>query len=201
MIDFSGRRPVFRIRGEAQKSGRDEILPMTPDFAEWLQSTFPEAERTGRVFGMVGLDGEPSTPELISETVTTIGRRAGVVVSRKEKTDRKTGKAIEAVKYASCHDLRRSFATRWANRVKPATLQLLMRHADIQTTMKYYVAQDADEVADELWAGYKPATPGKNVENGNTYGNTWQNRATDSEPAKVVNHCGTRKYETKEHAE
>jgi len=32
-IDLAGRRPVFRIHGEAQKSGRDEILPMTPDFA------------------------------------------------------------------------------------------------------------------------------------------------------------------------
>ena len=28
--DLAGRRPAFRIFGEAQKSGRDEILPMTP---------------------------------------------------------------------------------------------------------------------------------------------------------------------------
>jgi hypothetical protein len=41
-----------------------------------------------------------------------------------------------------------------ARRVKPATLQLLMRHRSIETTMKYYVGLDADDVADELWQGY-----------------------------------------------
>ena len=33
----------------------------------------------------------------------------------------------------------------------PAVLQRLMRHAEIATTMKYYVTMDADEVADEVW--------------------------------------------------
>lgn len=37
--------------------------------------------------------------------------------------------------------------------VKPATLQLLMRHSSIERTLKYYVAQDADDVAEELWMG------------------------------------------------
>ena len=41
--------------------------------------------------------------------------------------------------------------------LKPATLQLLARHADIVATMKYHVTQDAADVADvadELWAGF-----------------------------------------------
>jgi hypothetical protein len=29
-----------------------------------------------------------------------------------------------------------------------------MRHRSIETTMKYYVGLDADDVADELWQGY-----------------------------------------------
>jgi hypothetical protein len=29
-----------------------------------------------------------------------------------------------------------------------------MRHRSIETTLKYYVAQDADEIADELWKGF-----------------------------------------------
>lgn len=57
-------------------------------------------------------------------------------------------------KFASAHDLRRSFGTRWAPKVKPVTLQLLMRHRSIETTLKYYVAQDADEIADELWKAF-----------------------------------------------
>ena len=65
-------------------------------------------------------------------------------------------------KHASAHDLRRSFGTRWARRLKPATLQLLMRHRSIETTMKYYVDLDADDIADELWQEYKPSeTPKK----------------------------------------
>ena len=38
-VDLSGRHPRFRIKGEAQKSGRDELTPMTPDFAEFLLRT------------------------------------------------------------------------------------------------------------------------------------------------------------------
>ena len=41
----------------------------------------------------------------------------------------------------------------------PAVLKRLMRHAEIGTTMKYYVTIDADDVADEFW--------GQNWESGN----------------------------------
>ena len=61
-IDLTGRRPAFRILAEAQKSGRDEILPMTPDFAEFILRT-PEAERVGQVFRPVSREGlPPMTP-------------------------------------------------------------------------------------------------------------------------------------------
>ena len=98
--------------------------------------------------------------------------------------------------FASAHDLRRAFGTRWAGKIKPATLKLLMRHADIATTMNYYVAQDSDDMADELWAGYKLATSGKNLQNGNTLGNTHQNRVTDSEPVNDISPCKAKVYES-----
>ena len=66
-------------------------------------------------------------------------------------------------KFASAHDLRRAFGTRWASRVRPATLQLLMRHRSIETTLKYYVAQDADEVGDELWRNYGDSPAGRSA--------------------------------------
>ncbi len=56
--------------------------------------------------------------------------------------------------------------------VSAGVLKRLMGHKDIQTTMKYYVHIDADEIADELgerWSGSvgtfvgkraKPETPG-----------------------------------------
>ena len=143
-LDFTGRRPKFRIQAEGEKGRRDRLLPMTPDFAELL-AEIPDSERTGQVFKVYGLNtGHQMTSARAGRIISKIGRRAGVVVNKAEG------------KYASAHDLRRSFGTRWAARVKPATLQFLMRHESIETTMKYYVAQDSDDVADELWRVYRP---------------------------------------------
>lgn len=47
------------------------------------------------------------------------------------------------VKYASSHDLRRSFGLRWSRRVMPPVLQELMWQESIETPMKYYAGQDA----------------------------------------------------------
>ena len=56
----------------------------------------------------------------------------------------------------------------------PAVLQRLIRHAEIATTMKYYVTMDADSVTDELWG--KDGDSGNSklpvAESGNTLGNT-----------------------------
>ena len=145
-VDLSGRRPRLRIYAEAEKGHQDRLLPITPDFAQFLLQT-PRADRTGVVFNLVGhyTKGQ-MTPPRIGRIISEIGRRAGVVVKK------------AAGKFASAHDLRRSFGTRWAPRVKPATLQLLMRHRSIETTLKYYVAQDADEIADELWKVFSEDT-------------------------------------------
>lgn len=131
-VDLSGKYPRFRIYAEVQKSGRDELLPMTPDAAEFFAAT-PEAERHGLVFGLY------QTQKQVCRIVSSIGRAAGVVV------DKASGK------FASCHDLRRAFGTRWARRVMPATLQRLMRHASVTTTVSYYVDLQADDIAGELW--------------------------------------------------
>lgn len=53
---------------------------------------------------------------------------------------------------ASAHDLRRSFGFRWANRVWPHVLQQLMRHASIETTKRYYVQSEADEIGAAVWS-------------------------------------------------
>ena len=152
-IDQDGKHPAFRIMPEGQKSHRAEVAPMTPDFAAWLWTTFPEADRYGRVFKLTHKrTGGHVTVEQASNVISAIGERAGVVVNKAEG------------KFASAHDLRRAFGTRWAARVMPAKLQKLMRHGNINTTMTYYVATNAAEVAADLWAKW-PAE-------GNTLGNT-----------------------------
>ena len=142
-VDLTGRRPVFRILAAAQKARRDELLPMTPDFAEWLLKTFPAAGRVGKVFKLTTTRGAESfVSAQVGKIISRIGEAAGVVVNKTEG------------KFASAHDLRRAFGTRWAKRVSPAVLKRLMRHATIATTEKYYVHLDAAEVADDLWAKF-----------------------------------------------
>ncbi len=139
-IDLSGKRPRLRILAEAEKGHQDRALPLTPDFATWLFETTPEAERTGRVFKLSERHPEAQLGHIeVSAVVSRIGRKANVVVDKAED------------KFATAHDLRRAFGTRWATRVKPVTLQLLMRHRHIETTLRYYVELNADDVADELW--------------------------------------------------
>ncbi len=147
-IDLHGRHPAWCIQGDGQKSKKAEVCPMTPDFATWLLDATPEALRTGKVFPLPdhrkGREGRYTGTREAMAVVSDIGEAAGVVVD------------VETGRTASAHDLRRSFGTRWARKVMPAILQKLMRHADIQTTMKFYVNLDADEMAAELWRDHAP---------------------------------------------
>lgn len=136
-VDLSGRRPMMRVHASQEKGGQDRLLPMTPDFAEFLLAT-PKDERHGMALPL----RRWSMPN-VSEMISKIGEAAGVKVN----TDPQTGK----VKYASAHELRRSFGERWSKRVMPAVLMQLMRHENINTTMKYYVGQNADAAADAVW--------------------------------------------------
>jgi integrase len=185
-VDLTSRHPRLRIKGESQKSGQDQLLPLTPDFGEFLLAT-PEAERHGRVFRLndrrVTSDAcLPMGAHFIGAVVAQIGEKAGVIVNACDR------------KFASAHDLRRTFATRWARRVAPAILQKLMRHASIQTTMGFYVDLDVDEMADELWANHGPAV-GNNPPAGNTFGNNGRRPAENKVTGIDVSGCGKARYD------
>lgn len=148
-VDLSGKRPMFVIPADLDKGNRDRLLPMAPEFAEFLLST-PENERHGAVFS-VKRRRERYTGEMrlihVSATISKIGDKAGVKVN------------ADSGKTASAHDLRRSFGQRWAARVMPHILMQLMRHADISTTMKFYAGRDAEATADVLWAAIESKVP------------------------------------------
>jgi len=132
-VDFSGEFPMFKVPAEADKGNEDRLLPIAPEFCETL-SDRPESLRTAYVFDL------PSRSlEVVSRTISGIGEAAGVVV------DRKSGK------FASAHDLRRSFGERWASRVMPTILMQLMRHESIETTMRFYVSRNSQAVAKACW--------------------------------------------------
>jgi integrase len=122
-VDMKAEYPVYRIFAAGEKGARDRILPIAPEFVRMLRRV-PLDQRHGLVFG---LNVNVVTAVRI---ISTACRLAGIVVDRDQSN-------------ATAHDLRRSFGSRWASRVTPAELQILMRHKSIETTMKYYVELDA----------------------------------------------------------
>ena len=113
-------------------------MPMVPEFTHLLEAV-PDDEKVGNVFrrDFRRDHGTDTRSDTVSKQICAIGKKAGIKVS--------------ASKFASAHDLRRSFGRRWAEKVKPHILMQLMRHDDIKTTMEYYVPSDADEVAEAVW--------------------------------------------------
>ena len=136
-VDLDGENSTITIPGDCQKGGKDTVGPIVPEFFEFLAKT-PEADRSGLVFVLPF-----RRKDTVSKAITEIGRSAGVKVS--------------PTKCASAHDLRRSFGFRWAVRVMPVLLQKLMRHANIETTLKYYVGNDAREMGKAVWQAFRAA--------------------------------------------
>lgn len=140
----SGPYPRIIIFAEGQKSREDEILPIPPDFAQWLAQT-PEDQRHGRV--------APIQDTRSRRRQTLACKHLGNEISRfGEIAEIKTAES----KFASAHDLRRSFGHRWALKVRPVTLQRMMRHKSITTTQRYYVTITAEDVAGELYPRLYP---------------------------------------------
>ena len=150
-LDFSRKHPMMIIRAESEKGNKDRLLPIVPEFAEFLQSV-PEMDRTGPVFDPLAERKhlERMLPSTVSKKVAEIGEKANIVVGDKGNIDKKTRK--RKPRYASAHDLRRSFGERWSSKVMPQTLMQIMRHESIETTLKFYVGRNADKVAEALWS-------------------------------------------------
>lgn len=122
---------VFMLEG--QKSRQDEAIPMTPELFDWLSKTPPKERR-----GLVAPIPLATVPR-VSEAICGVGKEAGIEVNDKGK-------------FASAHDFRRAFGTRWAAVVRPLTLQKIMRHANIETTLKYYVGLSTADAGADLWS-------------------------------------------------
>ncbi len=154
-VELNGRRPMLRIPAQLEKGKQDRLLPMAPEFYSFLMET-PQDDRTGRVFKPIRRchEGERLSTDRVCRIVSSIGEKANVKVW----THPVSGK----VKFASAHDLRRSFGFRWSTRVMPAVLQQMMRHENIDTTMEFYVGRDAEATADTIWQTVDPSNKSGN---------------------------------------
>ncbi|WP_145291963.1 tyrosine-type recombinase/integrase [Pirellulimonas nuda] len=138
-VRLDGKQSVLVFDAGSQKSGKVQLVALAPEAVQLLA---PLRKETGFVFNVQRVRGEgvmARHPLKIGKMIVALGKAAGVV------TDPEKGKT------ASAHDLRRSFGFRWSRRVMPATLKELMRHASVETTLTFYVGQNAAATAAELW--------------------------------------------------
>jgi integrase len=202
VIDISGRRPMLRIDAAHEKGNRDRLLPLAPEFCRLLQRT-PEARQRGKVFSVPHpKSGRILPTDEVSALICRIGKAAGVKVRSKTrtKTDKTTGerKPVETVKFASAHDLRRSFGERWSVRVMPRVLMELMRHENINTTLKFYCGKNAERTADAAWAAYEAANAMQQARKPgpvNTFVNTAAESAPEADPRNDASPCGAKACE------
>lgn len=133
-ISLSGRHPMIVF--DEQKNGNRQRYPITPEFWELLQE---QRNQVGYVFcPSLERGGYTRNRDTWCDKISDIGKRAGIL--------------LENGKHATAHDLRRSFMTRWRDKVDTATLRLLARHKSIETTNSYYLGDaEADIVAEQIW--------------------------------------------------
>lgn len=139
-LDMSAKHPRIVFQVEGQKNNLDQKVPLTQDAVRFFQ-------QLGRTDGFA--------LEFPGERVPRVGTQTAIrtISSIGEYSEIITGTG----KFCSAHDLRRSFGSRWALRVHPIVLKILMRHEDLSTTLKYYVDLDCDAVAEQLLRGYNPS--------------------------------------------
>ena len=130
-VSINIRYPTYVIDGDAQKSGKSEVLPIAPEYVAMLKKV-PQAEQEGPALDW------PFTVSWTKKVISSIGIDARIKVNASGK-------------FASANDYRRSFGTRWSPRLSPADLKQLMRHAAIATTMEYYVDMPANDLGARLW--------------------------------------------------
>jgi integrase len=174
---FTDERPLLHIPAELEKGHKDRLIPLVPEFAEFLLKT-PAAQRADFVFNPKSerWPAHRLTIVQVMKIISRIGKKAAVVVH----VDVNTGKK----KYASAHDFRRAFGDRWAVRVTTPVLMEMMRHESISTTMQFYVGRSAQATADVVWQAYASATAKIGNEKGDTLGDTWPKAAKNGDSPK-----------------
>jgi len=139
------------IDGGNQKNRQALTYPVVDDFAEFLLAV-PEDKREGFVFNAIAVSGKVSRRvDTVSTWIVDIGKAAKVKVDEKDGSE----------KFASAHDIRRAFGTRWAKIVPASLLQQLMRHSSIETTMSFYVNITAKDTMSEIRRHVQKNSPEK----------------------------------------
>lgn len=139
-LDGAAVPPRICLAGSAQKRRVASVEAILPEF--WAVCTAPGGRQgLGWVFPVPGRRGRQMAAEAMSRVVSAIGAAAGVI------TDPDTGG------HATAHDWRRTFGRVLIEKgFGLDQVQLMLRHADIATTMNHYRPRGATELVEALWA-------------------------------------------------
>lgn len=149
-VGIDSKTPLLVFPASCHKAKRDMRVPLLPEATDLLRST-PKRLRYGPIFlPLRGPKREITTPDGLGSFFKRLSKKAGVINGR----DPESGKP----RYATFHDLRKSFGERLIHEPTLTTPQvaLLMRHAKIETTLSNYATVEAETVAERL-AGVKPS--------------------------------------------
>lgn len=113
---------------EMQKSGVEEKVPLTRQARDWLRSLDPE-ETGPWICRTKGKRGYHQTENRLGRVISDAGRKALIVVKRISTTK---------IKYASAHDLRRTFVADLHQYLNLSELQRMSRHSDAQVLLDFY---------------------------------------------------------------
>ena len=144
-VDTSQSIPMLMIKAEGQqKKHADQFQPITPEF--WNLINVPVEQRRGPVFSLPGKNGQMTVGRVI-RTISRIGEEAGIITQASDG------------KFATSHDIgRRPFTVRLGRKgLSQMELAEWMRHRSPQTTMQYYHAVKAEELASRVWPKGDPA--------------------------------------------
>lgn len=141
------QHPILEIPAAMQKNDTHETIPMLPGLEALLLET-SESQWMGWGFNPKSLQlrlgrkiaHKRPDADWVAKVVSRIGKEAEIIV---EEADERTGKNI---KYASDHDLRRSYGERLRNAgVLPLVICRVMRHSSWETRRKHYVSGDVQK--------------------------------------------------------
>ena len=133
-------RYLIHFAANASKARRERVVPLTDQMQAFLERT-PKAARVGPVFRPTTKRSKHLSASRMSHLIAEIGVKSGVVVGMKR------GKP----KYASAHDLRRTFATTLAKSgVSRYALKEVLGHVDPKISDTYYLHLDLADLEHEI---------------------------------------------------
>jgi len=158
--NLDGPRPMIVITKRAHKGKRNQRVPIMPPLVTILRR-IPERKRQGRVFTIWTLRGQITDANTIGKMISRIGVRSGIETGTRIKRFKKDhfgsdgkilhrkGDAIETIRYASCHDLKRTCVT-WLHDMgmSMAEIAMIAQHGSIDTTFASYLQKDAECLSD-----------------------------------------------------